>query len=101
MLQPDHITPDMLERVAAQAAAKLSNPVLDRLRLERWREGPSIQIMHVGPYAEEQRTIKVMKDFADEHGYRLSGRHHEIYLGDPRRAKPENLKTILRYPIES
>jgi hypothetical protein len=99
MLQPDHITEEMLETVVEQAAAKQPNPVLDRVRLERWREGRSIQIMHVGPYAEEPRTIKLMEEFAAEHGYRLTGRHHEIYLGDPRRAKPEKLKTILRHPI--
>ena len=101
MLQPDHITTDMLQAVVSEAGAKHSNPALERMRLERWREGPSIQIMHVGPYAEEPRTIQLMEDFATEHGYRLHGRHHEIYLGDPRRAKPENLKTILRHPIDA
>ena len=38
--------------------------------------------------------------FARENGYTLRGRHYEIYLGDPRRAKPENLKTVLRHPIQ-
>jgi hypothetical protein len=99
MLQPEHITEDMLSGVVAQADAKRPNPALRRVRLERWREGPSIQIMHIGPYAEEPRTIRLMDDFAAEHGYRFRGRHHEIYLGDPRRAQPEKLKTILRHPI--
>lgn len=59
-----------------------------------------MQIMHVGPYEEEPRTVSKMQTFAEENGYRLRGKHHEIYLGDPRRAKPENLRTILRHPIQ-
>lgn len=101
IMQPDHITHEMFERAVEDAAEKRPNPSLLRLRLERWREGPSIQIMHLGPYSEEPRTIQKMDRFAEEHGYRLHGRHHEIYVGDPRRAKPENLKTILRHPIVS
>jgi hypothetical protein len=101
MLQPDHITEDMFLEAVAQANAKRPNPALERIRLERWKEGPSIQIMHVGPYSEEPRTIDLMDSFAAERGYTLHGRHHEIYLGDPRRAKPENLKTILRHPVTS
>lgn len=99
MLQPDHITEDMFREVVREAEAKRPNPALTQLRLERWREGLCIQVMHVGPYAEEPRTVEMMEAFAAEHGYRLEGRHHEIYLGDPRRAKPENLKTILRHPV--
>ena len=99
ILQPDHITQDMVERTVEGAKAKGPNPSLPLLRLQRWREGRSIQIMHLGPYADEPRTIEKMTAFAREHGYRLEGRHHEVYLGDPRRARPANLKTILRHPI--
>jgi hypothetical protein len=56
--------------------------------------------MHLGPYAEEPRTIERMKAFAKENGYVYQGKHHEIYLGDPRQAKPENLRTVLRQPVE-
>ncbi len=55
---------------------------------------------HIGPYAEEPRTINKMNTFAQENGYNLCGKHHEIYLGDPRRCKPERLRTILRHPVE-
>jgi hypothetical protein len=99
MMQPDHITLDMFDRAVTDARAKRPGPVWKRLSLERWREGPCIQIMHRGPYSEEPGTIEKMDGFAAEHGYELRGRHHEIYLGDPRRAKPENLKTVLRHPI--
>lgn len=99
MLQPEHITSEMFQEAVEKAAEKRLNPALERLRLERWEEGLSIQIMHIGPYAEEPRTISMMDEFVEEHGYRMTGRHHEIYLGDPRRAKPEKLKTILRHPV--
>ncbi|MDH3517432.1 MAG: GyrI-like domain-containing protein [Acidimicrobiia bacterium] len=100
MLQPDHITDVMFEEAVEQAAAKRSNPVLQQMRLERWQEGLSIQIMHIGPYADEPRAIEMMDAFAAAGGYRKRGRHHEIYMGDPRRAAPAKLKTILRQPVE-
>jgi hypothetical protein len=58
-----------------------------------------MQVMHVGPYSEEPQSIERMTAFVQENGYKLRGKHHEIYMGDPRRAKPEKLKTILRHPI--
>ncbi len=55
--------------------------------------------MHVGPYAAEPATVEKMDLFAREHSYLLHGKHHEIYLGNPLRAQPEKLKTILRHPV--
>lgn len=55
--------------------------------------------MHIGPYADEPATLTRMSEFARQNGYQFHGRHHEIYLGDPRTAKPENLKTVLRHPV--
>jgi hypothetical protein len=55
--------------------------------------------MHIGPYANEPATVARMEAFAEENGYVFRGRHHEIYLGDPRTAKPENLKTVLRHAV--
>jgi hypothetical protein len=72
---------------------------LRRLRFERWREGRSAQIMHVGPYAEERPTIERLHAFIAEQRLRPRGAHHEIYLGDPRRADPARLKTVLRQPV--
>jgi hypothetical protein len=100
MMQPDHITTSMFEEAVADARAKRLNHALDRIRLERWREGPSVQIMHLGPYSDEPETLAKMDDFAAEHGYEFHGRHHEIYIGDPNRSKPANLKTVLRHPVE-
>jgi hypothetical protein len=101
IMQPDHVTPEMFAEGLAELRKKRGdNPALDLLRLKRWREGPSIQVMHVGPYADEPATIARMDAFAEANGYRLHGRHHEIYLGDPRRSAPEKLKTVLRHPVE-
>lgn len=100
IMQPAHITEEMYREALQQVQAKRENPALSRTRFERFHEGLCMQIMHIGPYAEEPQTIARMTAFAQEHGYRLRGKHHEIYLGDPRRAKPERLKTILRHPVE-
>jgi hypothetical protein len=100
IMQPEHITQEMFAQALAQVAKKKPNPALARLRLEAFREGPCVQIMHIGPYHTEPATVEKMARWAAEHGYRMSGKHHEIYMGDPRRAEPEKLKTILRHPVE-
>ena len=100
IMQPDHITPGMYEDALRQLRQKKGErPGFSRLRFESFQEGLCVQIMHVGPYAEESATIARMHAFAQENGYRLCGKHHEIYLGDPRRASPEKMKTVLRHPI--
>ncbi len=100
MMQPNHITDAMFRQALAELQVKRDSPALAAVRLERWREGLCVQTMHVGPYADEPKAIERMEQYAVGNGYRFCGRHHEIYLGDPRRAKPEKLKTVLRHPIE-
>ncbi len=100
MLQPDHITPEMYLQAVAQVKKKSDSPFLSQVRFEPFHEGLCIQTMHIGPYSTEPATIEMMKAFADENGLRYRGLHHEVYLGDPRRAKPEKLRTILRQPVE-
>ncbi|MFI5284309.1 MAG: GyrI-like domain-containing protein [Candidatus Dormibacterales bacterium] len=100
VLQPDEITPAVLEQLRAEVFRKKALPQLAEARLEPFREGLCAQIMHVGPYGAEKPTIDRLHAFITGAGYRLRGKHHEIYLGDPRRAQPEKLKTIVRQPIE-
>ncbi len=100
IMLPDHITPEMFAEALAQAAKKRPNPALARLRLASFCEGLCVQTLHVGPYATEPATIERMRAWAEQNGYRMSGKHHEIYLGDPRRADPEKMKTVLRHPVE-
>jgi hypothetical protein len=104
IMQPDHITAEMFAEALEQLRAKRdkdgqATAVFDRVRLERFAEGLCVQMMHMGPYLDEPRTLEKMAVFADAHGYVFRGRHHEIYLGDPRMAKPENLRTVLRHPV--
>ena len=99
IMQPDHINPEIFQEALGQLRKKRGDkPAFSRLRLESFQEGLSIQVMHIGPYSEEMTTIARMDAFAQENGYLLHGKHHEIYMGDPRRAAPEKLKTILRHP---
>lgn len=69
------------------------------VKLETIEEGLCAQMLHVGPYAEESKTIGMMKEFAEEKGLKFHGLHHEIYLSDPRRVPAQRLKTILRIPV--
>jgi len=69
------------------------------VRLVDLKEGECVQMLHIGPYTAEQPTLAKMKEFAELAGRTFSGRHHEIYLSDPRRVKPDKLKTILRQPV--
>ena len=100
MMQPDHITKAMFEQAKEQVREKKNPVMLDEVRFEPFHEGPSVQIMHLGPYSEEPATLEKMVAFMDGNGYVSNGKHHEIYLSDPRRAKPENLKTVLRHPVK-
>ncbi|MEU8896479.1 GyrI-like domain-containing protein [Nocardia sp. NPDC048505] len=79
---------------AEMTAAAVSRPVT----VERLTEGPSIQALHLGPYATEPETLARMADFMAAQGLTMNGRHHEIYLSDPRRAGSAT-KTILRHPV--
>lgn len=98
IMQPDFITADLFEEARAALLRKQPGPGPARIRLETYYEGPSIQTMHIGPYATEPETIVRLEAYAAEHGYTQRG-HHEIYLSDPLRAAPEKMKTILRHPV--
>lgn len=100
IMQPEYVTPGLLDEALEQVRKKKNPPALSRLRFEGFREGISAQILHVGPYADEAPTIAGLHEFIKEQGYALRGMHHEIYLSDPRRAAPEKLKTIIRQPIK-
>jgi len=99
IFQPEFITANDFAEAVEALKAKKSNPALDAVRLAMFDEGRVAQIMHIGPYAEEAEDIRKLDAYIQEHGFTSRGRHHEIYLGDPRRAKPVNLRTILRHPI--
>jgi hypothetical protein len=99
IMVPDFVTPKMLAEAVAQASRKRPNPALSRVRLERFSEGLCVQAMHVGPYDTEPATMERMRLHAGQNHCTMAGKHHEIYLGDPRRAKPEKLRTVLRHHV--
>ncbi len=100
IMQPDWITPDMFTEAVAAVEKKKNPAALQKLRLEHFREGLCVQIMHVGSYDDEGPTIeRLHQQYLPEHGLLENGRHHEIYLADPRKTPPEKLKTILRQPV--
>ena len=98
---PDHVKKEDIDDAVAQLKKKGKDlPALAKLRLERWREGTSAQIMHIGPYSAERPNIERLRKYIAEGGHKVRGKHHEIYLGDPRRTKPEKLKTVIRLAYE-
>jgi hypothetical protein len=100
ILMPDVVTADDVTEAITKAQTKKPVPTLDLIRLGTFHEGLSAQILHIGPYDEaEIPTVERLQRFIIEQGYVESGKHHEIYLSDPRRTAPEKLKTIIRHPI--
>ena len=100
MMQPDIITPDWVELARADLIKKKNPVAASKIRFEAYHEGLSAQIMYFGPYADEGPTIQRLHDFIVESGHQLRGKHHEIYLSDPRRTAPEKLKTVIRQPMQ-
>ncbi len=100
IMTPDWITTEMYQQ-GLERAGKKNPPALDKLRLENYHEGLSVQIMHIGTYEDEGPTLaRLHHEFIPANGYRMAGKHHEIYLGDPRKVAPEKLKTVLRQPVQ-
>jgi len=100
-LMPEQITTAGFEEARKQANRKKPLPAMEALRLETLHEGLSVQILYLGAYADEGPTIARMHQFIHQNGYQMDGKHHEIYLGDPRRTAPEKLKTVIRQPVKA
>ena len=100
ILQPEVVTPALFAEALEKLRKKRGDqPAFARLRLEPFVEGLCVQILHIGPYADEPATIARMEAFIEEKGLTRHGLHHEIYMGDPRKADPSRLKTVLRLPV--
>lgn len=98
IMQPDIADDAVIHAAIAQVRSKKGLPALDLLRLEEFTEGPSAQVLHIGPFDEEGPTIERVHAFIGERSA-LAGKHHEIYLSDTRRADPAKWKTIIRQPM--
>ena len=104
IMQPEVITKEIFEEAREQVRKKKgASEMLSKIKLAYFEEGLCVQVMHIGPYAAEPATIDRMKEFMAENKLRDNvgpkGKHHEIYLSDPRKAAPEKIKTILRHPV--
>jgi hypothetical protein len=104
IMQPEVVTQEVFEEAREQVRRKKGDSdMLGKLRLEYFEEGLSVQTMHIGPYATEPATIDRMHEFMQENGLMdnvgPNGKHHEIYMSDPRKAAPDKMKTVLRHPV--
>jgi len=93
------VSDEIFEEARAEAGKKKSLEAIGRVRFERFAEGLAAQIMHIGPYSAEGPTIRQLHAFIAEQGCERAGKHHEIYLSDPKRSAPERMKTIVRQPV--
>lgn len=99
ILQPAFVADDIIDAALAEVRRKKKLPAIDRLRLESFSEGLCAQILHVGPFCDEGPSIERLHEYIDTISSR-TGKHHEIYLSDIRRADPKNWKTIIRQPMK-
>jgi hypothetical protein len=96
IMQPEAVTRERLSVAAKELAAKKELP---SLRLEEFEEGRAAQLLHIGSYASEAPAVRRLHQHIRDRGMTLRGRHHEIYLGDPRRAAADKLRTLIRQPF--
>ncbi len=100
IMVPQWLTADYVAATQKSVAVKGAAPAIGAARLERFDEGLVVQTLHVGPYDAEGPTIEKMhSQFIPDHGLAMTGKHHEIYLSDPRRVSPDKLRTIVRQPV--
>lgn len=100
LMVPEWLGEQHVTEAMNRAAAKVPSAHLADLRFETLSEGRCVQTLHVGSYDDEAAVLADLHErFIPEHGYAMTGKHHEIYLSDPRRTSPEKLRTILRQPV--
>jgi hypothetical protein len=101
LMTPSWLTAEHLAAARDTVASKKPSLPLERVRVEVLEEGLSAQTLHVGSFEDEGLVLADLHEhFIPQHGLVMTGRHHEIYLSDPRRTAPSNLKTILRQPVQ-
>lgn len=102
--QPEFVNENVFKWACGELSKKKPGLATEKARFEAFDEGLSVQAMHIGPYSTEPGTIRKIDDFVISEGLRdklgSGGKHHEIYLSDPRKSNPENMKTVLRHPVE-
>ena len=101
--QPDFVTPEIFKWASELTQKKKLELDFSKARFETFSEGLCVQMMHIGPYSEEPTTIEKMKDFMKQNSLiemtGLDRKHHEIYISDPGKTKPEKMNTVIRLPV--
>ena len=100
--QPDFVTIEFADEALKRTKKKKPNPLLDKVRFAELEEGKCVQMMHFGSYDNESETFNIMEIFCRENGLkRISKKHREIYISDPRKVSPDKLKTVLRFNVNN
>lgn len=100
IVQPDWISADLIGEALDSVRTKRRQPAIDGVRFQSYSEGLSVQTLHIGPYDDEGPIIHTLHaEFLPANGLAPTGRHHEIYLSDPRKTDSARLRTILRQPV--
>jgi hypothetical protein len=101
--QPEFVTPAVFNWALEECRRKKPELDISKARFESFSEGLCVQIMHIGPFSDEPKSIALLEDYLELNGLvNQTGserKHHEIYLSDPRKTAPEKLKTVLRLPV--
>ena len=100
IMQPEIVTEEHIEIAIDQVKKKKSLEALSKIGFVPLQEGKSVQSLYIGPFKDEGPTIEKIHTFIAKNESVLNGKHHEIYLSDIRKAKPENWKTIIRQPVK-
>lgn len=100
IMQPNFVEPGVIQAGITDVKRKKALPTVSRLRIEHFTEGLCAQVLHVGPFSEEGPTIQKVHAFIHNSRSSLTGKHHEIYLSDIRRADPARWRTIIRQPMK-
>lgn len=100
IMTPDWVTEEMFGRAVELVEKGKNPPALSKVRLKNYQEGLAVQILHIGSFDDEGPTlVRLHQDYMPANNYVENGKHHEIYLSDPRKVAPEKLKTVLRQPV--
>jgi hypothetical protein len=101
LMVPAFVTRKLFNEARRLARTKHPEIPYRLAKLVTFHEGPCVQTLHVGPWDQELPTIEALHAYVDGHGLAVSGKHHEIYLSDPRRTAPEKLRTVVRVPVKT
>jgi hypothetical protein len=99
IMQPEPVTEELFTEAVETVRSKKHPAAIDAISFGSFSEGQCAQLLYVGPYHDEGPTISRLHGYIAGLGGRRTGRHHEIYLNDPRKTAPEKLRTIIRQPL--